>query len=192
MQKTERIFTMQINNNVQSPNFGMAMKIKCSPKDLEAAGLQVLENLAKAGEELANTKYWDLEVLAGQRAGQLRYRVNGNHCANAYIGRIRGKEVPHNEFLTIKSTWDGTDGVGGKKKGEACETVMRLANKEAALKAYDALDTAYELDNAVAATKVLDEWTTFQRAQRAAEDVVSEQTQQAAADLFKKFGSVEI
>ena len=47
---------MQVNNNVQSPNFGMALKIKCTAKDLENAGAQVIERLGKAGEELADTK----------------------------------------------------------------------------------------------------------------------------------------
>ncbi len=184
---------MEVKNNVQSPNFGMALKIKCSPKDLEAAGAKVIERLGKAGEELAGTKYWDLEVVKGtSEFTPLRYRVNGNYCANAYIGDIHGKAVPHNEFLTIKSTWDGTDGVGGKKKGEACETVMQLASKDAALKAYDSLDVSNSLDNAVAATKVLDEWTIFQRTTDAAEDALKKQTQQAAADLFKKYGDIEI
>ena len=184
---------MEVKNNVQSPNFGMALRIKCSPKDIEAAGAKVIERLGRAGEELAETKYWDLEVLKGtSEFSPLRYRINGNFCANAYVDGVRGKAVPHNEFLTIKSTWDGTDGVGGKKKGEACETVMRLANKEAALKAYDSLDISDSLDNAVAATKVLDGWTTFQRTTQAAENAKQEQIQQAAADLFKKYGAIEI
>lgn len=184
---------MEVRNNMQSPNFGMALKIKCSAKDLEEAGTKVLERLGKAGEELADTKYWDLEVLKGTNGlSPLQYRVNGNYCANAYIGDIRGKAVPHDEFLTIKSTWDGTDGVGGKKKGEACETVMRLANKDAALKAYDSLNISDSLENAVAATKVLDEWTTFRKAGEDAEKALKLETQQAAADLFKKYGSIEI
>ena len=69
---------------------------------------------------------------------------------------------------------------------------MRLANKEAALKAYDSLDISDSLDNAVAATKVLDGWTTFQRTTQAAENAKQEQIQQAAADLFKKYGAIEI
>ncbi len=179
---------MQVNNVQSSQNFGMALKIKCSSKDLEAAGAKVLNELSKAGEELAGTEYWDLEVLAGENPESLRYRINGRHCANAYIGSVRGKNVPHNEFLTIKSTWDGTDNINGKKKGEACETVMKLANKEAAIKAYDALDTYNSLENAIAATKVLEEWTTFQNSQKTILNMQNEETKKAAADLLKKYG----
>ena len=97
---------MEVKNNVQSPNFGMALKIKCSPKDLEAAGAKVIERLGKAGEELAGTKYWDLEVVKGtSEFTPLRYRVNGNYCANAYIGDIRGKAVPHNELGRHRWCW---------------------------------------------------------------------------------------
>lgn len=183
---------MQVNNVQSSQNFGMALKIKCAPKDLEAAGAKVIERLSKAGEELADTKYWDLEVLPGASSGVLRYRVNGNHCANAYVGDIRGKAVPRDEFLTIKSTWDGTDNVGGKKKGEVCETVMRLESKDAAVRAYEALNGVYGLDNAVAATKILDNWTLFQKSNDDAAALAKEQTQKAAAELFKKYGSIEI
>lgn len=185
---------MQVNNNVQSPNFGMALKIKCTAKDLENAGAQVIERLGKAGEELADTKYWDLEVLKGSGSSPLQYRVNGNFCANAYIGDIRGKAIPRDEFLTIKSTWDGIEGVGGNKKGEVCETVMRFANKDAAIKAYESLNTYYtyssgSLENAVAATKVLEEWTKYQNAVQAKENELAAQTRQAAADLLNKYGS---
>lgn len=182
---------MQVNNNnVQSPNFGMALKIKCTPDNLAKAGSDVLDKLGKAGEELANTKHWDLEVLNGTNG--LQYRVNGRHCANAYVGGIHGKSEPHNEFLTIKSTWDGTDDVCGKHKGDACETIMQLANKEAALKAYETLHGTYGLDNAVKATKVLDDWTTFKTAKDGAIKAAEQEAQAKAADLFKKYGNIEI
>ncbi len=181
---------MEIRNNVSSPNFGMALKIKCTPDDLAKAGSTVLEKLGKAGEELADTKYWDLEVLKG--ANGLQYRVNGRYCANAYVDGIHGKEKPHTEFLTIKSTWDGTDGVGGKHKGEACETVIQLANREAAIKAYENLQGTYGLDNAVEATKILDDWTSFQTAKRNDVKTAEQEAQAKAADLFKKYGSIEI
>ncbi len=181
---------MQVSNNNVSPNFGMALKIKCTPDELAKAGSNVLEKLGKAGEELADTKYWDLEVLNGMT--ELRYRVNGRHCANAYLGEISGKAEPHNEFLTIKSTWDGTDGVCGRHQGDACETIMQLANKEAAVKAYESLNGTYGLDNAVNATKVLEDWTTFQTAKNDAIRAAEEEAQAKAVDLFKKYGSVEI
>ena len=55
---------MEVRNNMQSPNFGMALKIKCSPKDLEAAGAKVIERLGKAGEELADKIDAKYDVIA--------------------------------------------------------------------------------------------------------------------------------
>ena len=44
---------MQINNNVQSPNFGMALKIsKGAKKALENCSNETIEELQKAGEAL--------------------------------------------------------------------------------------------------------------------------------------------
>lgn len=180
---------MQVSNNNASPNFGMALRIKCTPDELAKAGSDVLDKLGKAGEELADTKYWDLEVLNGEYG--LRYRVNGRNCANAYIGGISGKKEPHDEFLTIQSTWDGTT-LCSREKGDICETVIQLANKEAAIKAYNSLSESYGLDNAVNATKVLEDWTTFQTAKNDAIRAAKEEAHAKAVDLFKKYGNVEI
>ena len=69
---------------------------------------------------------------------------------------------------------------------------MKLANKEAAIKAYDALDTYNSLENAIAATKVLEEWTTFQNSQKTILNMQNEETKKAAADLLKKIWRVDI
>lgn len=180
---------MQINNNPSVQNFGMALRIKPEALEvLEKESSTVLASIERAGKELADTKFWDVEVGVSPK-GTLTYTVDGNYCANAYVGGVRGKQFPNDEFLTIQSTWAGTDGVGGHKVGEKCETVMKMANAQAAKDAYARLKASgYDIDNAVEAAKVLDEWTIFSKS---VDDAKAQDTAMRAAkahDLFEKYG----
>lgn len=61
--KKKGVFNMQVNNNVQSPNFGMALKIKNGAKDaLKNCSMETIEKLQKAGEELKDTKFYHVTV----------------------------------------------------------------------------------------------------------------------------------
>ena len=52
---------MQVNNNVQSPNFGMALKLQKGSKEaLKKLPMETIEKLQKAGEDLKDTQ---LEIL---------------------------------------------------------------------------------------------------------------------------------
>ena len=183
------ILTMQINNNPSAQNFGMALRIK--PEALEVLQKEsstVLSAIERAGKELTDTKFWDVEVGVSPK-GTLTYKVDGNYCANAYVDGVRGKQLPKDEFLTIQSTWAGTDGVGGHKVGEKCETVMKMANAQAAKDAYARLNASgYDIDNAVEAAKVLDEWTTFSKSVDDAKAQDAAIRAAKANDLFEKYG----
>lgn len=55
---------MQINNNVQSPNFGMALKINPGArKALKECSLETVQNLQKAAEDLKDTKLFHVKVM---------------------------------------------------------------------------------------------------------------------------------
>ena len=54
---------MQINNNLSSQNFGMALKIKPEAMEsLKRASINQLEVLSKIGDDLKDTKVYNLEV----------------------------------------------------------------------------------------------------------------------------------
>lgn len=183
---------MQINNNPSAQNFGMALKIKPEALPvLRTKSSDFLNRVAKAGEELKNTKYWDVEIGAGKNNKDLEYVVNGRHCANAYICDIRPKEEPRDKFLTLKAVWAGTEGICGRHVGDECQTVMQMANKDAALKGYAKLKEHkyYDgLENATNATKVLEEWSEAQEARRIAEVEEDRIKNDLVYDLFSKFG----
>lgn len=54
---------MEIRNNVQSPNFGMALKIsKGARKALADSSIETVQKLQKAGEELKDTQFFHVKV----------------------------------------------------------------------------------------------------------------------------------
>ena len=60
---------MQINNNVQSPNFGMALKIsKGAKKALENCSNETIEELQKLKDEIKDLK----ELLNYYESGELK------------------------------------------------------------------------------------------------------------------------
>lgn len=74
---------MQVNNNIQSPNFGMALKIeKGARKALQNCSLETLKDLERAGADLKNTKFYHVNV-----DDNLCCTLEGNK--NAYWGPFR-------------------------------------------------------------------------------------------------------
>lgn len=54
---------MQVNNNIQSPNFGMALKIDRGGSEyLAKQSVGTLRRLQEVGKEMKDYKYWDLFV----------------------------------------------------------------------------------------------------------------------------------
>ncbi len=181
---------MQINNNPSRQNFGMALKINPNAIDaLKSKPAEYLERLAKAGEILADTKHWDVEVLNIPKTNQLGYVVKGKNCANAYLDTIRCTKAPEDEFLTIQAKWAGTEGLYGHSCGEKCETVMKMANADVAKQAYAKISSSEPgLENAVESVKVLDEWTTYKKAVEEAEKKDMELRSEMVDELFTKYG----
>lgn len=182
---------MQINNTPQCPktqstSFGMALKISPkAQKALEEASMETIEKLGKIGEELKDTKYYDLEI-----GENLAPRINSVY-ANAYIAPFRPNGKPYDEFLSIKTTWDGTE-LGDLKRGKEYHTAIKFANQEEAIKAYEKLKSQHsDLDRAAELTKMLDKREIEKAVEEAGKKDYKEAVKDAAADLMKKFGVKE-
>lgn len=77
---------MQLNNNVQSPNFGMALKInKGAQEALNKLPMETIEKLQKAGEELKDTKFYHVAV-----DNNLGAKITADK--DAYFGLFRTKD----------------------------------------------------------------------------------------------------
>lgn len=178
---------MQINNTPQIPqqknaSFGMALKItKPAMEALENSSMETINKLTKIGEELAGTKYYHLEI-----GKDLKPRIDSIY-ANSYVGEFKPIQ-PYDEFLSIKTYWDGTE-VSGAKKGAEYHPVIKFANKEAALAAYSKLNSLHNaIDRAAALTKMLDERSIEKEAEKSAARAERLQVKEAASKLMEKFG----
>lgn len=103
---------MQINNNVQSPNFGMALKISKGAKEaLKDLPMETIKDLQKAGEELKNTQFYHVKVNDELKAaitadkdayfGQFQKLESGHSATRNGITKTNGKEVPDERKIMI-------------------------------------------------------------------------------------------
>ena len=182
---------MQINNNSSSQNFGMALKIKPEAMEsLKKASMDKLEVLGKIGEDLKDTKVYNLEV-----GKDLAPRITSPY-ANKYVKSfevenpaVRKSVSDSPEFLNFKTVWDGTE-LSGLKKGDAYNSCISYESKEAALDAYNRINSkTTTLEKAAELTKELDK-ALFKKANVAeAEKQISPAVEAKVNDLFSKYGS---
>ena len=124
---------MQVNNNY-SPNFGMALRIKPEAKTkLAQQSLDYLANLRKAGEELKDHRYVDVDLTEN-----LSPIVNRRGCANAYAAPFKPTKL-HGDGIEVETRWAGS---GSMQPGENYTAYLRFANSEEAAKAYEDLQKA--------------------------------------------------
>ncbi|MCI1273794.1 MAG: hypothetical protein LKG27_05095 [Clostridiaceae bacterium] len=174
---------MKIDNINQSTNFGMALRINPSAqKALENAPLDTIKSLQRAGEELKDTKFCDLEI-----GENLTPRIDSVY-ANAFVPPFTLIK-PLDEFLTIATKWDGTE-LNGLAKGSAYHASMKFENTKAALEAYNSLkDIHTNLDRAIALTKMFDNEFIRKDAIENSKKVSQENIKHMAQDLMSKFGT---
>ena len=178
---------MQILNNPQTPqtknaSFGMSLKItKPAMEALENSSMETINKLAKIGEELADTKYYHLEI-----GKDLKPRIDSIY-ANSYVGEFKPIQ-PYDEYLSIKTYWDGTE-VSGAKKGAEYHPVIKFANKEAALAAYSKLKSLHnDIDRAAELTKMFDERAIAKETINSVDRAERAKVKEAASKLMEKFG----
>ncbi len=182
---------MQINNNSSSQNFGMALKIKPEAMEsLKKSSMNKLEVLGKIGEELKDTKFYNLEV-----GKDFAPRITSPY-ANKYVKSfevenpaVRKSVSDSPEFLNFKTVWDGTE-VSGLKKGDAFNSCITYESKEAALDAYNRINSKETtLEKAAELTKELDKAEIRKANVTEAAKQTSQAVEAKANDLFSKFGS---
>lgn len=178
---------MFVNNNPQPStskpaSFGMSLRIKSEAREhLEKCTMSILEKIKKAGEELKDTKFWDMEIL---KDGKIRLDTDD---ARSYTAPFNPRE-PHDEFLTVDTVWLGSD-LSKLTKGSQCQAVIKFANKKQALDAYKKLkgcETNIEQGSELA--KMLDAYE-IEKAEKAAKEAEMRMgIKKAVVDLLEKFG----
>lgn len=142
---------MQIGNNYQSPNFGMAFKV---PKNVKCSSEITPECIKRAQEALKDTKTWHLTLMNN---GEPRIYDNVD---SAFVSEFHVTR-PLDEELKINTRWDGSPYQRFVTKGQRyCERVD-MKDKESAVAAYTKIKKAPTLlDRVVEIVKVLEDFGT--------------------------------
>ena len=164
---------MQINKyNVSSPNFGALQIDRCA-----ISGLSEYEckKLCKAGEDLKDTKVYDLQIWKGG----LPVITDGDIFFKAPIG----VEKPDGNIFKFTAH---TQYSGSKSSVFA----FPLANAKMASEAYDnmLLTCKSALDKAIELTKILEESAQFQRTECIKRKEAEIRLQEMKQDLYEKYG----
>jgi len=109
--KKERQKLMQVNNNVQSPNFGMALKISKGAKQaLKELPMETIENLQKAGEKLKDTKFYHVKVnddltaqITADKDAYFGLFKNKPYSSHYGVERIDGRDFTSNRVILINN-----------------------------------------------------------------------------------------
>lgn len=183
---------MQINNNMNrfsAPQFGMALKVNDgAEKFLKGKSMEALEKLAKAGDEMKDFKFWDLEV------GENGYRIKSKRYANAYnspsldIDRDPNQYKSFNDF-NINIVYDGEIG----PKGQKYPLMFDFPNNDAAVKAYNKYNNfTSDEDKYIELTKMLETNDVEKAAKTAQEKKASDAKDNFISELIGKFGNKKI
>lgn len=172
---------MQVNNVQQSPNFGMALRIKPSAVDaLKTFSRGEIEKLQKAGQALKDTKYYHLEI------GENGERKIVSPYANKYKGGSFMVKEPSDEFLKFNATWAGRES-RDLKPGHEYNGCIKFFDKEFAKSAYAAIKEASGVERDVKMIKYLDAREIQKAAEEEARRAEAKEISNMVDDLFAKY-----
>ena len=183
---------MQISNNMNrfsAPQFGMALRINNgAEKFLQGKSMQTLEKLSKAGEEMKDFKFYDLEVW------EKGYRIKSKRYANAYISPALDMERDPNKYrtfndVTISTIYDGVSGPNGQKY----PLMFEFSNNDEAVKAYNKYKNfTSDEDKYIELTKMLETKDVEKAAKEAQEKKAIDAKDNFISGLMDKFGTKKI
>ena len=176
---------MQISNNYQqSPNFGMAMILEKSARPaLEEGGMKMVEALKQAQGLVGKTKKVDL--IIGEGAVPTITTPFANKYTK-YFEASLNRQYP--EFLNIKTIWAGYSS-GNLKTGDSFQECIKLANTNAAQRAYTDLATEQNtIVKAAKLAKILDDKYIAEEALENAQKAEKATVKKELDSLYEQFG----
>ena len=172
---------MQVNNN-SSMNFG-ALKIKPEAAEyLKEQSRSSIELITKIGEELKDTKIFNLVI------GEKGKRIIESPYANKYYGETFRIDKPHNQFLTGTAKWAGEDIGNAIKEGENYNICIDLLSKDAAIKEYAKLRTMYGIEKDAEIVKLLDQSAVRRMEKETQAKAEKKNVEEMVSNLMGKFG----
>ena len=185
---------MQISSVQQSPNFGMALKIKPTARTiLENTSVDFINKLNRIGEELKDTKYYSMEI--DEKLCPHIYADHGEKYRPPF--KISDpSRYPGSPYISLSGVWDGaTEAYRSENRytrlvnGNNHLHNINMGNSDAALAAYNKfnnLDSNY--DKAAYVTKLLDNEEKERRILLTPNIVENGDIKKGVNTLLKKFG----
>ena len=171
---------MQINNNPSVQNFGMALRIDKGAKAvLNECCPELIESLQKAGKEMADTKFYHIEVDPQLNTKMVADKdayfgiFKSDEFPNAFstdknviiLGNSYGvsRNVPYGETAPFFNVWDATGALCTAKDAERMAKVAKALDKAAVQKYAESLarleaEDAQKAQVAKAVGSLLDEF----------------------------------
>ena len=172
---------MQINNN-SSMNFG-ALKIKPEAAEyLKQQSSTRIKQIEKIGEELKDTKIYNLVI------GKDGKRIIESPFANKYHGETFKLNKPNSKLLTGAAKWAGEDIGTAIKEGEDYNFCIDLLSKDAALKEYAELQTLYGIEKDAEIVKLLDQSAVRRMEKETQAKAEKKNVEEMVSNLMGKFG----
>lgn len=170
---------MQVNNNVQSPNFGMALKIKPTAKKfLKEQSMETLESLQKLGDEFKDYKHWDLEI------DDKGYRVAGRGALDGAYRNIGKPEKRYSDVFRVPVTADRF-----ADKGKNTDKYLYYSKPSEAQVGFDKLNNAKNrLERTAAFTRELEKLSAKEAYAESIKAQIEEAQANKISDLFGQFG----
>ncbi len=157
---------MEIRNNVQSPNFGMAswFSKKGAKLFVENASGALNKKVLETADKVASTKTYNIEFTTNEIGDTIVPRVVSPY-ANKYLPPYRAN-MPHDEFVTVLAKWDGTNLGGDCVPGNSNFPInLKYLNAEEAKAAYNRINSS-DFDAAVEIATKLEESHVAKEAER--------------------------
>lgn len=177
---------MYVNKVQQSPNFGMALRIKPQAvKALKQLSRKEVESLQKVGEMLKNTKYYNLEI------GEGGTRIITAPYGNNYKGGCFECIQPQDEYLELKACLINKESLSSTKPEGKYKIMVKFPDQNAAASAYkDISETTSFVEKDAKIVKYLD----AREVERAEEAKVAQDERMAVEsmvdELFAKYPSI--
>lgn len=184
----ERLKKMQVNNNVHSPNFGMASWFtkKGAKLLVDSASESLNKRVERVADKVVGTKTYGVEFTTDEAGKVLVPRVVSPY-ANKYLPPYKAV-LPHDEFLTIHAKWDGTKLGGDCVPGNLNYPInLRYSSAQEALKAYSRVIHS-DFDAAAEIATKLEEAHIAKLSKEQQEKAAKEAAQAVSNNLIAKFG----
>lgn len=182
---TQRANPEELNELLEQKNFTFENKINSQETKIikdNIAAMNLLEKIAKTGEEMKDYKFWDL-VIDGNG-----YNIIKTDRLIRYTAPTLEKEVDPNRmhFLqTIKIKTDRSTAAGTTTS----HLTFEYPNNESAIMAYDKFGKLPEEERYIELTRMLEKQSNQIAEDQKFAQKTLEEKQNFVSDLFKKFGT---